>query len=79
MKFARLRASNRRRRPVRWCIVSYDNAIDTKNAGMIGLGVMGTALTEMHRRLLEAAEAASFGDADHSAIIRAFQPHGDLS
>jgi hypothetical protein len=30
-------------------------------------------LTETHRRLLEAAEAAGFGDADNSAIIpRAF-------
>jgi 3-hydroxyisobutyrate dehydrogenase-like beta-hydroxyacid dehydrogenase len=31
-------------------------------------------LTETHRRLLEAAEAAGFGDADNSAIIRAFGP-----
>ena len=30
-------------------------------------------LTETHRRLLEAAEAAGFGDADNSAIIRAFK------
>ena len=30
-------------------------------------------LTETHRRLLEAAEAAGFGDADNSAIIRAFE------
>ena len=29
-------------------------------------------LTEAHRRLLEAAEAAGFGDADNSAVIRAF-------
>jgi 3-hydroxyisobutyrate dehydrogenase-like beta-hydroxyacid dehydrogenase len=29
-------------------------------------------LTETHRQLLEAAEAAGFGDADNSAIIRAF-------
>jgi len=29
-------------------------------------------LTETHRRLLETAEAAGFGDADNSAIIRAF-------
>jgi 3-hydroxyisobutyrate dehydrogenase-like beta-hydroxyacid dehydrogenase len=29
-------------------------------------------LTEAHRQLLEAAEAAGFGDADNSAIIRAF-------
>ncbi len=29
-------------------------------------------LTEAHRRLLEAAEAAGFGDADNSAIIRAY-------
>ena len=29
-------------------------------------------LTDTHRRLLEAAEAAGFGDADNSAIIRAF-------
>ena len=29
-------------------------------------------LTEAHRRLLEAAESAGFGDADNSAIIRAF-------
>ena len=29
-------------------------------------------LTEVHRRLLEAAEAAGFGDADNSAVIRAF-------
>jgi len=29
-------------------------------------------LTETHRRLLEAAEAAGFGEADNSAIIRAF-------
>jgi 3-hydroxyisobutyrate dehydrogenase-like beta-hydroxyacid dehydrogenase len=29
-------------------------------------------LTESHRRLLEAAEAAGFGDADNSAIIRAY-------
>lgn len=29
-------------------------------------------LSETHRRLLEAAEAAGFGDADNSAIIRAF-------
>lgn len=32
-------------------------------------------LTETHRRLLEAAEAAGFGDADNSAIIRAFKRH----
>ncbi len=31
-------------------------------------------LTESHRRLLEAAEAAGFGDADNSAIIRAYSP-----
>jgi 3-hydroxyisobutyrate dehydrogenase-like beta-hydroxyacid dehydrogenase len=50
-------------------------------------------LTETHRRLLEAAELAGFGDADNSAIFRAFdrtaskdvnplekrQPTGDLS
>lgn len=38
-------------------------------------------LTETHRRLLETAEAAGFGDADNSAIIRAFDrknPNGDL-
>lgn len=37
-------------------------------------------LTEVHRRLLEAAEAAGFGDADNSAIIRAFTgaPGGGL-
>ncbi len=29
-------------------------------------------LTDVHRRLLEAAEAAGFGDLDNSAIIRAF-------
>ena len=29
-------------------------------------------LTETHRQLLEAAESAGFGDADNSAIIRAF-------
>lgn len=29
-------------------------------------------LTEVHRRLLEAAEAAGYGDADNSAVIRAF-------
>jgi 3-hydroxyisobutyrate dehydrogenase-like beta-hydroxyacid dehydrogenase len=29
-------------------------------------------LTETHRQLLEAAEAAGFGDADNSAVIRAF-------
>jgi 3-hydroxyisobutyrate dehydrogenase-like beta-hydroxyacid dehydrogenase len=29
-------------------------------------------LSEVHRRLLEAAEAAGFGDADNSAVIRAF-------
>jgi 3-hydroxyisobutyrate dehydrogenase-like beta-hydroxyacid dehydrogenase len=29
-------------------------------------------LSEMHRRLLEAAEAAGFGDADNSAVIRAY-------
>lgn len=29
-------------------------------------------LSETHRRLLEAAEAAGFGDADNSAVIRAF-------
>jgi 3-hydroxyisobutyrate dehydrogenase-like beta-hydroxyacid dehydrogenase len=29
-------------------------------------------LTETHCRLLEAAESAGFGDADNSAIIRAF-------
>jgi 3-hydroxyisobutyrate dehydrogenase-like beta-hydroxyacid dehydrogenase len=29
-------------------------------------------LTEAHRRLLEAAEADGFGDADNSAVIRAF-------
>ena len=29
-------------------------------------------LSEAHRRLLEAAEAAGFGDADNSAVIRAF-------
>jgi 3-hydroxyisobutyrate dehydrogenase-like beta-hydroxyacid dehydrogenase len=29
-------------------------------------------LTEAHRRLLETAESAGFGDADNSAIIRAF-------
>ncbi len=29
-------------------------------------------LTDVHRRLLEAAEAAGFGEADNSAIIRAF-------
>jgi lactate dehydrogenase-like 2-hydroxyacid dehydrogenase len=63
-------------------------AMDTKNVGMIGLGLMGTALilaaaatagqdlplTETHRRLLEAAEAAGLGDADNSAVIRAFGP-----
>ena len=30
-------------------------------------------LTETHRRLLEAAESAGFGDADNSAIIRVLQ------
>jgi 3-hydroxyisobutyrate dehydrogenase-like beta-hydroxyacid dehydrogenase len=30
-------------------------------------------LTKAHRRLLETAEAAGFGDADNSAIIRAFE------
>ena len=30
-------------------------------------------LTETHRRVLDAAEAAGFGDADNSAIIRAFE------
>ena len=29
-------------------------------------------LTEIHRQLLEVAEAAGFGEADNSAIIRAF-------
>ena len=29
-------------------------------------------LSEVHSRLLEAAEAAGFGDADNSAVIRAF-------
>jgi 3-hydroxyisobutyrate dehydrogenase-like beta-hydroxyacid dehydrogenase len=32
----------------------------------------GLPLSEAHRRLLEAAEAAGFGDADNSAVIRAF-------
>lgn len=32
-------------------------------------------LTETHRQLLEKAEAAGFGDADNSAIIRAFERH----
>jgi len=31
-------------------------------------------LTEAHRGLLEAAEAAGFGDADNSAVIEAFAP-----
>ena len=30
-------------------------------------------LTEVHRRLLEAAQAAGFGEADNSAIIEAFK------
>jgi 3-hydroxyisobutyrate dehydrogenase-like beta-hydroxyacid dehydrogenase len=29
-------------------------------------------LSQSHRRLLEAAEAAGFGDADNSAVIRAY-------
>ena len=29
-------------------------------------------LTEVHRQLLESAEAAGFGDADNSAVIRAY-------
>ena len=29
-------------------------------------------LSETHRRLLETAEAAGFGDADNSAVVRAF-------
>jgi 3-hydroxyisobutyrate dehydrogenase-like beta-hydroxyacid dehydrogenase len=33
-----------------------------------------TPLSEAHRGLLEAAEAAGFGAADNSAIIRAFEP-----
>ena len=32
-------------------------------------------LSETHCRLLETAEAAGFGDADNSAVIRAFAPH----
>ena len=31
-------------------------------------------LSDTHRQLLEAAEAAGFGDADNSAVIRAFEP-----
>ena len=33
-----------------------------------------TPLSEVHRSLLEAAESAGYGDADNSAVIRAFDP-----
>jgi 3-hydroxyisobutyrate dehydrogenase-like beta-hydroxyacid dehydrogenase len=33
-----------------------------------------TPLTETHRALLEAAEAAGYGEADNSAIVRVYEP-----
>jgi 3-hydroxyisobutyrate dehydrogenase-like beta-hydroxyacid dehydrogenase len=35
-------------------------------------------LTETHQQLLEAAESAGFGDADNSAVIRAFESFRDV-